>query len=49
MTILPRARFEILVDGTSQSYRDTKLTAMEAAHMLKMCISWDSIRQTVPG
>ena len=49
MTILPGPLFKILVDGKPQSYRDTKLTAMEAAHMLKMCISWDSIRQTVPG
>ena len=36
MTILPGARFEILVDGTSQSYRDTQLTAMGAADILKM-------------
>lgn len=30
------AQFEILVDGTPRSYRDTKLTAMGTAHFLKM-------------
>ena len=32
---LPGAQFEILVDGTPRSYRDTKLTAMGAAHFLR--------------
>ena len=32
----PQAQFEILVDGTPRSYRDTKLTAMGAGHFLKM-------------
>jgi hypothetical protein len=36
MTILPDAQFEILVDGTPRSYRDTKLTAMGAAHFLRL-------------
>lgn len=36
MRTMPGAQFEILVDGTPHSYRDTKLTAMGAAHFLKM-------------
>jgi hypothetical protein len=35
-TILPGPLFKILVDGKPQSYRDTKLTAMGAAHVLKI-------------
>jgi hypothetical protein len=36
MTILPGPLFKILVDGKPQSYRDTKLTAMGATHILKI-------------
>ena len=36
LTLQNRAQFEILVDGAPRSYRDTKLTAMGAAHFLKM-------------
>ena len=36
LTLQNRAQFEILVDGAPRSYRDTKLTAMGAAHILKM-------------
>lgn len=39
MTGTPGAQggeFAILVDGTPHSYRDTKLTAMGAAHVLKI-------------